>query len=49
MADIGKKIKEAGTKAAKDKISGSGKDDKRTEGSNSGADKAMKTAKKFLK
>ena len=49
MASIGKKIKEAGTKAARDKIFGSGKDDKRTEGSESGVDKAIRTARKLLK
>lgn len=49
MASIGKKIKDAGTKAAKEKISGSGKKDKSTEGSESGVDKAMRTAKNHMK
>ena len=44
MASIGTKIKEAATKAAKDKISGEkkGKEDKRTRGSESGVDKAKR-------
>jgi hypothetical protein len=48
MADIGKKIKGAATKAAKDKVSG----DKKGEGargSKSGADKAEKALKDRLK
>ena len=49
MASIGKKIKEAATKAAKDKVSGSSKKNKRTEGSESGVDKAMRTAKNRMK
>jgi hypothetical protein len=49
MASIGKKIKDAGTKAAKEKVSGSGKKDKRTEGSESGVDKAMRAAKNRIK
>jgi hypothetical protein len=49
MASIGKKIKDAGTKALKDKVSGSGKKDKHTEGSESGMDKAMRAAKNRLK
>ena len=48
MADIGKKVKEAATKAAKDKVSGEkkGKDHK---GSNSSVDKAGKALKNRLK
>ena len=47
MADIGKKIKGAATKAAKDKVSGEkGKD---TKGSKSGVDKAEKALKNRLK
>jgi hypothetical protein len=49
MASIGKKIKDAGTKAAKEKVSGSGKKDKSTEGSESGVDKAMRAAKNRMK
>jgi len=49
MASIGKKIKDAGTKAAKEKVSGSGKKDKHTEGSESGVDKAIRAAKNHLK
>ena len=51
MADIGKKIKGAATKAAKDKVSGDkkGKKDKRTGGSESGVDKAEKALKNRLK
>ena len=48
MADIGKKIKGAATKAAKDKVSG----DKKGEGargSKSGVDKAEEALKKRLK
>ena len=48
MASIGTKIKEAATKAAKDKVSGDEKD-KRTGGSESGMDKAMRAVKKRLK
>jgi hypothetical protein len=48
MAGIGKKIKEAATKAAKDKISGDDKD-KETGGSKSGVDKAEKALKNRLK
>jgi hypothetical protein len=39
MADIGKKVKGAATKAAKDKVSGE-KEGKGTRGSKSGMDKA---------
>jgi hypothetical protein len=48
MADIGKKIKGAATKAAKDKVSSEkkGKDNK---GSKSGVDKAEKALKNRLK
>jgi hypothetical protein len=51
MASIGTKIKAAATKAAKDKVSGDkkGKKDKRTGGSESGMDKAMRAAKNRLK
>ena len=49
MASIGTKIKEAGTKAAKEKVSGSGKKDKRTEGSESGGDKAKRAVTNRLK
>jgi hypothetical protein len=48
MASIGTKIKEAATKAAKDKVSGDEKD-KRTGGSESGVDKAEKALKNRLK
>ena len=48
MAGIGKKIKEAAMKAAKDKASG-GKKGKRTGGSESGVDKAMRALKTRLK
>jgi hypothetical protein len=48
MADIGKKIKGAATKAAKDKVSGEEKD-KGTKGSKSGVDKAEKALKNRLK
>jgi hypothetical protein len=48
MADIGKKIKGAATKAAKEKVSGD-KEGKGTGGSNSGVDKAEKALKKRLK
>lgn len=49
MASIGKKIKDAGTKAVKDKVSGDKKGKKHTEGSESGVDKAMRAAKGRLK
>ena len=51
MAGIGKKIKEAATKAAKDKISSDkkGKKDKRTGGSESGVDKAKRAVTNRLK
>ena len=51
MANIGTKIKEAATKAAKDKVSGDkkGKKDKRTGGSESGADKAKRAVTTRLK
>jgi hypothetical protein len=51
MAGIGKKIKEAATKAAKDKVSGdkTGKNDERTGGSESGVDKAKRALKNRLK
>ena len=52
MASIGKKIKEAATKAAKEKVSGDdkkGKKDKRTEGSENGMDKAMRAVTNRLK
>jgi hypothetical protein len=51
MADIGKKIKGAATKAAKDKVSGDkkGKNDERTGGSESGVDKAKKAVTNRLK
>ncbi len=48
MAGIGKKIKEAAMHAAKDKMSG-GKKGKHTGGSESGADKAKRAVKNFLK
>jgi hypothetical protein len=48
MAGIGKKIKEAALKAAKEKVSG-GKKGKRTGGSESGMDKAMRALKTRLK
>jgi hypothetical protein len=48
MAGIGKKIKEAATKAAKDKVSGD-KKGKGTRGSESGVDKAEKALKNRLK
>jgi hypothetical protein len=48
MADIGKKIKEAATKAAKDKVSGE-KKDKGTTDSESGVDKAKRALKNRLK
>jgi hypothetical protein len=51
MASIGTKIKEAATKAAKDKVSGDkkAKKDKRTGGSESGVDKAKRAVKNRLK
>jgi len=51
MSSIGTKIKEAAMKAAKDKVSGEkkGKEDKRTGGSESGMDKAMRAVKNRLK
>ena len=48
MADIGKKVKEAATKAAKDKVSGD-KTGKGTKGSTSGVEKAEKALKDRLK
>jgi len=48
MADIGKKIKGAATKAAKDKVSGE-KEGKGHKGSNSSVDKAEKALKNRLK
>jgi hypothetical protein len=48
MAGIGKKIKEAAMKAAKDKASGE-KKGKHTGGSESGVDKAMRALKTRLK
>ena len=48
MASIGTKIKEAATKAAKDKVSGDEKD-KRTGGSESGVDKAKRAVTNRLK
>jgi biotin operon repressor len=47
MAGIGKKIKEAATKAARDKVSGE-KKGKDTGGSKSGVDKAKKALKDRL-
>ena len=51
MGGVGKKIKEAATKAAKDKVSGDkkGKNDERTGGSESYVDKAEKALKNRLK
>lgn len=51
MASIGTKIKEAATKAAKEKVSGdkNGKKDKRTGGSESGVDKAKRAVTTRLK
>jgi hypothetical protein len=49
MASIGNKIKDAATKAAKDKVSGDKKGKKRTGGSESGADKAKRTILNRLK
>ena len=48
MAGIGKKIKEAATKAAKDKVSGD-KKGKGTRDSESGEDKAKRALKNHLK
>jgi hypothetical protein len=48
MADLGKKIKEAATKAAKDKVSGE-KKGKGTRDSESGMDKAKRALKNRLK
>ena len=48
MSDIGKKVKETATKAAKDKVSGD-KKGKGTKGSKSGVDKAEKALKNRLK
>jgi hypothetical protein len=52
MTSIGTKIKEAAMKAAKEKVSGDDKKDKkdkRTGGSESGMDKAMRAVKNRLK
>jgi len=49
MASIGNKIKEAATKAAKEKVSGDKKGKKRTGGSGSGADKAKRAILNRLK
>jgi hypothetical protein len=48
MSDIGKKVKGAATKTAKDKVSGE-KKGKDTKGSKSGVDKAEKALKNRLK
>jgi hypothetical protein len=48
MADIGKKVKEAATKAAKEKVSGD-KKGKGTRGSKSGMDKAERALQNRLK
>ena len=48
MADIGKKVKETATKAAKDKVSGERKGEG-TKGSKSGVEKAEKALKNRLK
>jgi hypothetical protein len=48
IADIGKKVKGAATKAAKDKVSGE-KKGKGTKGSKSGVEKAEKALKNRLK
>ena len=48
MGGVGKKIKEAATKAAKDKVSGE-KKGKGTKGSTSGMDKAERALKNRLK
>jgi hypothetical protein len=47
MADIGKKVKGAATKAAKDKVSGE-KEGKGTRGSKSGMDKAERALENRL-
>ena len=49
MTDIGKKIKGAAKKAAKDKVSGDKKDKGSAGGSKSGVDKAEKALKNRLK
>ena len=51
MGGVGKKIKEAATKAAKDKVSGGkkGKNDERTGGSESYVDKAKRAVTNRLK
>jgi hypothetical protein len=49
MADIGKKIKGAATKAAKEKVSGDKKGKGSGGGSKSGVDKAEKALKNRLK
>ena len=52
MASIGTKIKEAATKAAKDKVSGDdqkGKNDERTGGSESSVDTAKRAVTNRLK
>jgi hypothetical protein len=49
MADIGKKIKGAATKAAKEKVSGEKKGKGSGGSSKSGVDKAEKALKKHLK
>ncbi len=49
MAGIGKKIKEAAMKAAKDKVSGDKKGKHTGGGSESGVDKAMRALKTRLK
>jgi hypothetical protein len=48
MADIGKKVKEAATKAVKDKVSGE-KKDKGARESESGMDKAKRALQNRLK
>jgi hypothetical protein len=48
MADMGKKVKEAATKAAKDKVSGE-KKGKDTRDSESGVDKAKRALQNRLK
>ena len=48
MADIGKKVKEAATKAAKDKVSGE-KKGKGAKDSESGVDRAERARKNRLK
>ena len=49
MASIGNKIKEAAMKAAKEKVSGGKKGKKRSGGTESSADKAMRAIKNRLK